>query len=64
MRLLAIFTVWFCVGLGITGTVSQLMQTLAMRPPSQDAVLAAQIQLGAQRTFIPVKNPEIVWSSR
>jgi hypothetical protein len=64
MKLLAIFTVWFCVGLLITGAVSQLMRTLAMRMPSQDALLAAQIQLGAQRAFAPVKAAEVVWTSR
>jgi hypothetical protein len=51
MNLLAVIAVWFCAGLFITGTVAQTMQTLATRAPPQDALIAAQIQLAAQRGF-------------
>ena len=51
MNLLAVIAVWFCAGLLITGTVAQTMQTLATRASSQDVLMAAQIQLGAQRGF-------------
>lgn len=64
MNLLTIFTVWFCAGLLIAGTASHLMQAAMMRAPSQDVLLAAQIQIGVQRTFAPIKAPEMVWTSK
>jgi hypothetical protein len=53
MNLLAVIAVWFCAGLLITGTVAHTMQTLATRASSQDMLMAAQIQLSAQRGFLP-----------
>jgi hypothetical protein len=54
MKLLAVIAVWFCAGFVITGTIAQMMQTLATRTPSQDVLMAAQIQLSPQRAFGPV----------
>jgi hypothetical protein len=64
MKLLAVIAVWFCAGFVITGTVAQLMQTLATRTPSHDVLMATQIQLSAQRAFGPVMAGDTVWRSK
>lgn len=65
MKLLAVIAVWFCAGFVITGTIAQMMQTLATRTPSQDVLMAAQIQLSAQRAaFGPVMAGDILSRSK